>query len=166
MLVFRSKHEPPQLVWPEAQQIPPELICPDAQQMPPALICPAPQQMPPAQTPPVHCAALVQELPFESFPTQALELQYCALLQGLEAVEVQAPLPLQTGPMTDPRSAEHDCNEAFEHVALVLGKEHCVSEPPLQDPAHSPEPAQAVRVPFGAPLATREQTPALLQAWH
>lgn len=164
VLVFRSKHEPPQLVCPEAQQIPPELICPEAQQMPPALICPAPQQMPPVQTPPVHCAALVQELPFESLPTQVLELQYLRLPQGVEAVDEQAPLPLQTGPMADPRSAEHDCSEAFEHVVLVLGKEHCVSELPLHDPAHSPEPAHAVRVPLGAPLATREQTPALLQA--
>jgi hypothetical protein len=108
----------------------------------------------------------VQALPFVSLPTQALELQYFPLPQGLAAVDEQAPKPLQTGPLTDARSAEHDTSAAFEHVVLVLGKEHCVSELPLQDPAHCPEPAQAVRVPLGAPLATREQTPALLQAWH
>ena len=144
--------------------MPPELIWPDAQQMPPALICPAPQQIPLAHTPPVHCAAFVQALPLDSFVTQALELQYLSLPQGFEAVDAQAPLPLQTGPMADPRSEEHDCSDAFEHVVLVVGKPHCVSELPLQEPPHSPEPAQAARVPLGAPLVTREQTPALLQA--
>ena len=102
--------------------------------------------------------------PFASFATQSLELQYFPPPQELETVDEQAPLPLHAGSMTAPRSAEHDSSDEFEHVTLVPGNEHCVSELPLQEPLHSPEPAQTARAPLGAPLVTRAQTPALLQA--